>query len=52
MNPTPHIVESAFMLLAAFAIGCLVGYVLRRLFGRASSEKSASKTAANSEIER
>lgn len=38
MNPTPHIVESALMLLAAFFLGCLIGFVLKRLFGRTKTE--------------
>src|SRR5690606_32443368 len=34
MNPTPHIIPSALLLLAAFLIGCLIGYGLKRLFGQ------------------
>lgn len=33
MNPTPHIIPSALLLLAAFVIGCLIGYAAKRLFG-------------------
>ena len=33
MDPTPHILPSALLLLAAFFIGCLVGYLLKRMFG-------------------
>jgi predicted flap endonuclease-1-like 5' DNA nuclease len=33
MNPTPHIIPSALLLLAAFFIGCLVGYLLKRMLG-------------------
>lgn len=33
MNPTPHIIPSALLLLAAFLIGCLIGYAAKRLFG-------------------
>lgn len=33
MNPTPHIIPSALLLLAAFFIGCLIGYLLKRMFG-------------------
>lgn len=34
MDPTPHIVESALLLLAAFLLGCLIGFALRKLVGR------------------
>ena len=33
MNATPHIIPSALLLLTAFFIGCLIGYVLKQLFG-------------------
>lgn len=31
MNATPHIIPSALLLLLAFLIGCVIGYLLRRL---------------------
>lgn len=31
MNPTPHVLESALLLLATFLLGCVVGFLLRRL---------------------
>lgn len=34
MNATPHILESALLLLVTFFIGCLVGYGLRRVFAK------------------
>lgn len=34
MMPTPHIIESALLLLVAFALGCAIGYGLRRIFPR------------------
>lgn len=34
MNPTPHIVESALLLLAAFLLGCVIGYFARRFAGQ------------------
>lgn len=33
MDPTPHIIPSALLLLAAFFIGCVAGYLLKRVFG-------------------
>lgn len=33
MNPTPHIIPSALLLLAAFLIGCLIGFGAKRMFG-------------------
>lgn len=36
MIPTPHIIESALLLLLAFVLGCAVGYFLRRIFPRAA----------------
>lgn len=48
MNPTPHIVESAFMLLAAFAIGGLLGFILKRLFHRPGPDKPVSETSDGS----
>lgn len=34
MDATPHIIESALLLLVAFLLGCVVGYFARRLSGR------------------
>lgn len=36
MDATPHIIESALLLLVAFLLGCIVGYFARRLSGRAA----------------
>lgn len=33
MDATPHIIESALLLLAAFLLGCVVGYFARRMSG-------------------
>lgn len=33
MDATPHIIESALLLLAAFLLGCVIGYFARRLAG-------------------
>ncbi|WP_127142690.1 hypothetical protein [Pelagibacterium montanilacus] len=46
MNATPHILESALLLLAAFLIGCLVGYLARRMFGKAPAERPAAPAPA------
>ena len=45
MNPTPHIIESALLLLAAFMIGCLIGFAVKRVFGRKSSATRANSAA-------
>ena len=42
MNPTPHIIPSALLLLAAFLIGCLIGYAAKRLFGPRPAPASAT----------
>ncbi|HWJ87391.1 MAG TPA: helix-hairpin-helix domain-containing protein [Pelagibacterium sp.] len=50
MNPTPHIIPSALLLLAAFFIGCLIGYVLKQVFGprkAATSEPDTAEQTAN-----
>lgn len=36
MDATPHIIESALLLLVAFLLGCVVGYFARRFSGRAA----------------
>ncbi|WP_116654339.1 hypothetical protein [Pelagibacterium sediminicola] len=36
MNATPHIIESALLLLVAFLLGCVVGYFARRFSGRSA----------------
>lgn len=47
MNATPHVLESALLLLIAFFIGCLIGYALRRMFAKPSgSEPRAARTNA------
>ncbi|WP_404404475.1 hypothetical protein [Pelagibacterium halotolerans] len=51
MNATPHILESALLLLAAFFVGCLIGYALRRIFVKpvsptATKDGSAASAAA------
>lgn len=33
MDATPHIIESALLLLATFLLGCVIGYFARRLSG-------------------
>lgn len=45
MNPTPHIIPSALLLLTAFFIGCLIGYVLKQLFGPRKAAKSEPESA-------
>lgn len=46
MNATPHIIESALLLLAAFLLGCLIGFTLRRLFPRTEATLVAVAPAA------
>lgn len=46
MNATPHIIESALLLLAAFLIGCLVGHVLRRIFDSRAPRRETPALAA------
>ncbi|WP_220452580.1 hypothetical protein, partial [Colwellia sp. RSH04] len=43
MNATPHIIPSALLLLLAFLIGCVIGYLLRRLL---APHRPASVTEA------
>ncbi|MCD7060763.1 hypothetical protein [Pelagibacterium xiamenense] len=38
MNATPHILESALLLLAAFFIGCIIGLLLRRTFAKPAAQ--------------
>ncbi|WP_417581132.1 hypothetical protein [Pelagibacterium sp.] len=45
MNPTPHIIPSALLLLAAFFIGCLVGYMLKRVLGSRQPVPSSAHSA-------
>lgn len=45
MNPTPHIIPSALLLLAAFFIGCLIGYLLKRIFGSSQRATPAVQPA-------
>lgn len=33
MIPTPHVIESALLLLAAYLLGCVIGFFLRRAVG-------------------
>lgn len=35
MGATPHIIESALLLLGAFLLGCVIGYLIRRVRGNA-----------------
>lgn len=42
---TPHLIEIALLMLAAFLIGCVIGFFLRKLVG---GETSASTTSAQS----
>jgi hypothetical protein len=46
MNPTPHIIPSALLLLVAFLIGCLIGYLLKRVFGPRGAADEASTDVA------
>lgn len=41
MNATPHIIESALLLLAAFLLGCLLGFALRRIFPRPATAEAS-----------
>lgn len=45
MTATPHILESALLLLATFLIGCVIGYVLRKFIARPAKPDEA-RTAA------
>lgn len=40
IQTTPHIIESALLLLAAFVVGCLIGYALKRVFGMRQAPSS------------
>lgn len=44
MNPTPHIVESALLLIVAFFIGCCIGYLAKRFFTRRRASEIAAGT--------
>lgn len=48
MENVPHLVEVALMLLVAFLIGCVIGYLLRVVFskGRDTTDSTAAETAA------
>lgn len=46
MDPTPHIIPSALLLLAAFFIGCVAGYLLKRMFGPKPVSAPANPVAA------
>lgn len=49
MNPTPHIIPSALLLLAAFLIGCLIGYGFKRMFGPRRNSVPATPDEAASD---
>ncbi|WMT90803.1 hypothetical protein [Pelagibacterium sp. H642] len=46
MNPTPHIIPSALLLLAAFLIGCVIGYLLKRMLGPKQAPAKTAEPAA------
>lgn len=45
MTFTPHILESALLLLATFLIGCAIGFVLRRFLAKPSRPVSTKAEA-------
>jgi len=45
MNPTPHIIPSALLLLVAFLIGCAIGYLLKRVFGPRGADEASTDVA-------
>lgn len=49
MNPTPHIIESALLLLAAFLIGCVAGYFLRRILKKGGAGERSAEPAVSAE---
>lgn len=44
MNPTPHIIPSALLLLAAFLVGCVIGYLVKRLLTPRRTVTKADET--------
>ena len=44
MNPPPHIVESALLLLSAFLVGCVIGYFVRKAFPRQAQKPVQATT--------
>lgn len=45
---TPHLIEIALLMLAAFLIGCLIGYFLRRLAGGETSAPATPESVQKS----
>lgn len=45
MNATPHILESALLLLVTFFIGCLIGFGLRRIFAKPDGGEPDARSA-------
>lgn len=48
---TPHLIEIALLMLAAFLIGCVIGYFLRKLVGGSSGAGTPSAQATAGEAE-
>lgn len=44
---TPHLIEIALLMLAAFLIGCLIGYFLRRIISGGTPASTISATSSN-----
>lgn len=50
---TPHVVETALLLLAAFLLGCAIGYLLRRLLasrGAGAAPEGVPERAASADV--
>lgn len=44
MTATPHVIESALLLLAVFLCGCVIGFFLRRLIRKRATAIPQAKT--------
>ncbi len=49
MDPAPHIIESALLLLSAFLIGCLIGFGAKRFFA-AKNRPAATQSQPSSDL--
>jgi len=47
---TPHLIEIALLMLAAFLIGCLIGYFLRRMAGGEASSPESSTPSSSAPV--
>lgn len=47
MTNFPHIIETALLILVAFLVGCVIGYLLRLIFSAPATEKPAERKTAS-----